>query len=92
MTARLYSAQFGQDSAGIEFSVRDNGPGFYLGFTEEALTPFATTKPEGLGLGLSLARSIVEAHGGKLTIASGPRGATVSFTLQSSNSADETNE
>jgi two-component system, LuxR family, sensor kinase FixL len=81
-----------QDSAEIKFSVRDNGPGFYLGFTDEALTPFATTKPEGLGLGLSLARSIVEAHGGKLTIASGPRGAIVSFTLQSADFASETNK
>jgi two-component system, LuxR family, sensor kinase FixL len=79
-------------SAEIEFSVRDNGPGFYLGFADEAPTPFATTKPEGLGLGLSLARSIVEAHGGKLTIASSPRGAIVSFTLPSAASASGINE
>jgi two-component system sensor kinase FixL len=73
----------------IEFSVRDNGPGFYLGFAEEALAPFATTKPDGLGLGLSLARSIVEAHGGKLAIASSPRGARVSFTLPTASEAKQ---
>ena len=67
----------------IEVRVRDNGPGFDVNLTEHPITPFTTTKHDGLGLGLSLARSIVEAHGGKLRIDSSPRGATVSFTLQS---------
>ena len=65
----------------VRFSVRDNGPGFYLGFAGDVSAPFATTKPDGLGLGLSLVRSIVEAHGGKLKIDSTPRGVTVSFAL-----------
>jgi two-component system sensor kinase FixL len=68
----------------IEFSVKDNGPGFFLELANEAPTPFATTKADGLGLGLTLARSIVEAHGGKLKIESSPRGATVTFTLKNS--------
>jgi signal transduction histidine kinase len=66
---------------GVVVRVRDNGPGFEPGLAERAVAPFATTKPDGLGLGLSLARSIVEAHGGRLSIASGPGGATVSFTV-----------
>ncbi|HEX5959343.1 MAG TPA: ATP-binding protein, partial [Hyphomicrobiaceae bacterium] len=61
--------------------VRDNGPGFDPGVVERAGTPFTTTKPDGLGLGLSLARSIVEAHGGRLAVVSGSGGAAVSFTL-----------
>jgi two-component system sensor kinase FixL len=61
--------------------VRDNGPGFDPDLVERAVTPFTTTKIDGLGLGLSLVRSIVEAHGGRLSIESGSSGATVSFTL-----------
>jgi signal transduction histidine kinase len=61
--------------------VRDNGPGFDPDLAERAVTPFTTTRMDGLGLGLSLARSIVEAHGGRLSVESGSSGATVSFTL-----------
>lgn len=70
-----------RDGASIVIEVRDNGPGFDPNLAERAATPFITTKPEGLGLGLSLARSIVEAHGGMLSIESSAFGASVSFTL-----------
>ena len=70
------------DGAGrVVIRVRDNGPGFDPDLAERAVTPFTTTKPDGLGLGLSLARSIVEAHGGRLSIESSSSGAVVSFTL-----------
>ncbi len=69
----------GQDRVAIR--VRDNGPGFDPQLLDRAAAPFTTTKEGGLGLGLSLARSIVEAHGGKLAIESGVNGAVVSFTL-----------
>jgi signal transduction histidine kinase len=61
--------------------VRDNGPGFDPELAERAVVPFTTTKQDGLGLGLSLARSIIEAHGGRLAIESSASGAVVSFTL-----------
>ena len=61
--------------------VRDNGPGFDPDLGERVVTPFTTTKSDGLGLGLSLARSIIEAHGGRLSIESSSSGAVVSFTL-----------
>jgi two-component system, LuxR family, sensor kinase FixL len=48
---------------------------------DRAAAPFTTTKRDGLGLGLSLARSIIEAHGGQLSIQSSSSGAVVSFTL-----------
>ena len=62
--------------------VRDNGPGFDPELAERALAPITTTKPDGLGLGLSLARSVIEAHGGRLGIESTTAGAVVFFTLK----------
>ena len=70
------------DAGFVKIAVRDNGPGFDPELIEGEITPFASAKPEGLGIGLALARSIVESHGGKLNIDSSPRGAAVSFTLQ----------
>jgi two-component system, LuxR family, sensor kinase FixL len=71
-----------RDAAGlVVVRVRDNGPGFDPDLADRAVAPFATTKTDGLGLGLSLARSIVEAHGGRLSIESSASGAVVSFTV-----------
>jgi signal transduction histidine kinase len=70
-----------KDEASVEICVRDNGPGFDVELAERAPAPFLTTKQGGLGLGLSLSRSIVEAHGGRLAIESSSSGAVVSFTL-----------
>lgn len=70
------------DNAGnVVVEVADNGPGFESDVADRQVIPFATTKADGLGLGLALARSIIEAHEGRLTISSGPRGATVKFIL-----------
>jgi two-component system sensor kinase FixL len=65
----------------VSIRVRDNGPGFDPDIVDRAAAPFTTTKQDGLGLGLSLARSIIEAHGGQLSIQSSSSGAAVSFTL-----------
>jgi signal transduction histidine kinase len=77
----------GPDS--VIISVRDNGPGFDPDLVDRASTPFTTTKQDGLGLGLSIVRSIVEAHGGRLSIESSASGATVSFTLRAVNDREE---
>ena len=50
----------------IVVSLRDSGPGFPAAFGEQLFEPFFSTKAEGTGMGLAIARSIVEAHGGKL--------------------------
>lgn len=63
-------------------SVSDTGRGMAIGTEGVVFEPFYTTKSQGLGMGLSIARSIVEAHGGTISAASGPRrGSTVTFTL-----------
>jgi signal transduction histidine kinase len=62
--------------------VRDSGPGLPEANPERAFEAFYTTKPTGLGMGLSICRSIIEAHGGRLwAAASEPRGTTFFFTL-----------
>ena len=63
-------------------SVRDSGPGLPPASLERLFDAFYTTKPTGLGLGLSICRSIIEAHGGRLwASANVPRGAIFEFTL-----------
>jgi PAS domain S-box-containing protein len=59
---------------GIEISVADTGPGLPPEIAETPFRPFATTKLNGLGLGLSISRSIVESHGGVLRFETGPLG------------------
>jgi two-component system, LuxR family, sensor kinase FixL len=65
----------------LEIRVRDTGPGFPAEFAGAAPSLFSSNKAQGLGVGLSLCRSIIEAHGGTLHIASNHDGALVSFTL-----------
>jgi two-component system sensor kinase FixL len=70
------------DAGNIEISVIDPGTGVSDECMDRLFTAFFTTKPEGLGMGLSISRSIVEAHGGRLWAESGVRhGAVFRFTL-----------
>jgi PAS domain S-box-containing protein len=65
-----------------EVSVSDSGPGIAPEALEQVFEPFFTSKNEGMGIGLSISRSIIEAHGGKLWAENGPRGgATFRFTV-----------
>jgi C4-dicarboxylate-specific signal transduction histidine kinase len=62
--------------------VRDSGPGLAPAARERIFEPFYTTKTTGLGMGLSICRSIIEAHGGRLwASANEPRGAMLQFNL-----------
>jgi len=73
----------GRSEAGdVLVSVRDTGPGLAPEAVERLFNAFFTTKPSGLGLGLSISHSIIEAHGGRLwASANEPRGAVFQFTL-----------
>ena len=67
---------------GVSVEVRDSGPGLAPAALERVFEAFYTTKPGGLGLGLSICRSIIEAHNGRLWASPNvPRGATFEFTV-----------
>ncbi len=67
---------------GVSVEVRDSGPGFAPETLEHVFEAFYTTKPGGLGMGLSICRSIIEAHGGRLWASANlPRGASFQFAV-----------
>ena len=67
---------------GVLVVVRDSGPGLDPAGLEHVFEPFYTTKPSGLGMGLSICRSIIETHGGRLWASNSvPRGAIFNFTV-----------
>jgi C4-dicarboxylate-specific signal transduction histidine kinase len=67
---------------GVCVGVRDTGPGLSPESLSRLFEPFYTTKPEGMGMGLSICRTIIEAHGGRLwAIPCEPQGALFQFTI-----------
>jgi len=70
------------DQTNVLIEVQDSGTGIVPEKLESIFDPFVTSKPEGLGMGLSICRSIIERHGGTISAANNPgRGATFSITL-----------
>jgi len=65
----------GADS--IEITIADTGPGLAPEVADKLFQPFVTTKPGGLGIGLSICRSIVDAHGGRLWASDNPDGGMI---------------
>jgi len=71
-----------EEGATVRISVTDRGPGVAAGLIDAVFEPFVTSKPQGLGLGLAICRSIIAAHGGRIWAANNSnRGATFSFVL-----------
>jgi len=69
-------------SGGVEVMVADNGPGIPAAELESIFEPFVTTKPQGVGLGLAICRTITDAHGGRIWATSnGDGGASLHFEI-----------
>ena len=75
-------------AADVQVTVRDAGPGLPADIIGTLFTPFVTTKSHGLGIGLTIARTIVDAHGGSIEARNNPEGgATFTVTLPAAESA-----
>jgi len=86
---RVRRAASNASNSWLEFSVADMGMGIPEDVAERLFTPFYTTRVEGMGLGLSLCRTVVEQHGGFLDHAARePRGTVFTFTLPAFQKAD----
>ena len=74
----------------VSFTVADAGPGIAPEVAAQLFTPFYTTRVEGMGLGLSLCRTVIEQHGGALDFGPGPlgRGTEFRFTLPAPRAAE----
>ena len=80
--ARELSIITEQDQTGVRLAVRDSGPGIDPDHRERIFQAFYTTKSTGTGMGLSICRSIINGHGGRLLVeANEPRGAVFQFTV-----------
>lgn len=74
-------------------AIRDSGPGISMANLPNLFEPFFTTKPNGMGMGLSICRSIIEAHGGRIWASSeAGKGAIFNVSLPASTQLIELNE
>jgi C4-dicarboxylate-specific signal transduction histidine kinase len=89
---KLLAIRTGRAESGeVAVAVEDTGPGLDPATAGRVFDPFFTTKPDGLGMGLSICRSIVEAHGGRLSSSPrAPHGTTFRFTLPTAAEAAST--
>ena len=79
---RILRIRTGRNDGEVVISVADSGVGINPDDADKLFTPFFTTKPQGMGIGLSICRSIIETHGGRLRAAPGTsRGTVFEFTV-----------
>jgi signal transduction histidine kinase len=88
----LVIRSFQEETQQVRVSVMDRGVGFSAESADRLFTAFFTTKSNGMGMGLSICRSIIEAHNGRLwATANAPHGATFQFTLPVSTDSTSVN-
>jgi signal transduction histidine kinase len=81
---RIILVTTADDGAGAgRFTVRDSGPGIPLGTLGKLFDAFYTTKPDGMGIGLSVSRSIIDRHRGRLWAQDNLPGAIFAFSIPS---------
>lgn len=82
----IFIASRGVDEGMVEILVNDNGPGIAPEVLRRQLAPFYSTKADGMGIGLSICRRIIELHGGQFAVENRPEGgATMRFTIPRAN-------
>jgi two-component system sensor kinase FixL len=69
------------DASNVEAEFEDSGVGIVPEVIDRIFEPFVSTKPNGLGMGLTICRSIIEQHGGRLRAANNPAGGGATFSL-----------
>jgi two-component system sensor kinase FixL len=88
---RLWIATRASEPGMVEVCVSDTGPGLSREVQERLFQPFVTSKAEGMGVGLSISRTIVESHGGRIWVEPTPGGgATFRFSLRTIETEDQT--
>jgi two-component system sensor kinase FixL len=79
----ILSTESTEGGTALTISVADTGPGIAPEIAGQLFQPFVTTKPQGMGVGLSISRTIVEAHGGRISVEQNPGGGTIfRFTVR----------
>jgi two-component system C4-dicarboxylate transport sensor histidine kinase DctB len=71
----------GEHTSGVVVTIHDNGPGIAADLKDKIFSPFCTTKPRGMGLGLPIVKRTVFDHNGRVDIDSNPQGTSVSVLL-----------